>query len=791
MTIENGYTRFVCSCCSVMYLGIHSASLVFFYLSTLATVTEKLSVGVNASGSSVSTLEISSSLSPTSSLTRDTTKIPEFSNNYISSTAPEIIQTSSTSPGDMPFVTRSRFTPVVSSTPHDTVTNNPIEKSESIITIVLVISVFALLTIFLILIILIIMVKCHSRVKDKQGNQFQLENINQANSSQSQSSDPTPHDVTPVEISNPTYIRNKTAPPPSVTAGTGIYSEVTVDANGETVTKMATSDGQVFTGMYNLVAPLTPPVRSPDEIIESAAYACIQVMNSDKASAELDHNEDKKETPPSQPQSSAPGRERVYAVLSNATGEPGKEEGKKDTMTETAASDGQVFTGMYNLVTPLTPPVKSPSEIIDSAAYACVQVMNSNEASAELDHTGDEKERSLPQPQCSAQGMEGVYAALSDDMVGEPVERPRLYTDIQVREVPEVPTKSSDLLEDLDVEGESNVGIYSEPINHLDFTRNRMKGGTDDPHFLGPIYPLASALPEIYQDPAEITSGNITEKKKLRTGQFGEVVLANTNGLSLKTMSLSKTDDNPSISILVAVKKLQSNPSQTQREVFDKEVKFMSHIKHPNILRLLGVCHSDPAFILMEYTEGGDLNQFLQSYSEIVTTSSSQTQSTPSELVYIASQIASGMQYLAGLKFVHRDLATRNCFVTTNNSIKVGDYGANMSLYQSSYYRIRGNKMMPIRWMATECSSGKFSEKSDVWAFGVTMWELFTLAKDVPYPHLSDEEVFHNSLKREYRQFPVKPAACPQPVYEVMEKCWATDMRHRPTFRKIPTMLQF
>ena len=743
---------------------------------------KRISVGVNDSKSSVST----SSLSPTSSLT---TKIAELPNNYISSTAPEIIQASSTSPGDIPFVMRSRFTPMVSSTPLNTVTNNPIERSESVMfTIVLVISASALLIIFLISIILIIMVKCRSRVKDKQGNQFQLENINQTNSSQSQSSDPTPNDVNPVEISNPTYIRNKTAPPPSFAAGTGVYSEVTVDANGETVTKMATSDGQVFTGMYNLVAPLTPPVKSANK---SAAYACVQVINSDKASGELDHNEDKKQMPPPQPQNSAPGRERVYAVLSDATeGEPCKEGGKKDTMTETTASDGQVFTGMYNLVAPLTPPVKSPSEIIDSAAYACVQVMNSNEASGELDHTGDEKERSLPQPQCSAQGMEGVYAALSDATVGEPVERPRLYTDIQVREVPEVPTKSSDLLEDLDVEGESNVGIYSEPINHLDFTRNRMEGGTNDPQFLGPIYPLASALPEIYQDPSEINSGNITEKKKLRTGQFGEVVLANTNGLSLKTMCLSKTDDNPSISILVAVKKLQSNPSQTQREVFDKEVKFMSHIKHPNILRLLGVCHSDPAFIMMEYTDRGDLNQFLQSYSEIVTTSSSQTQITPSELVYIASQIASGMQYLASLKFVHRDLATRNCFVTTNNSIKVGDYCANMSLYQSSYYRIRGNKMMPIRWMATECFSGKFSEKSDVWAFGVTMWELFTLAKDVPYPHLSDEEVIHNSLKREYRQFPVKPAACPQPVYEVMEKCWATDMRHRPTFQSIITELR-
>ena len=457
-------------------------------------------------------------------------------------------------------------------------------------------------------------------------------------------------------------------------------------------------------------------------------------------------------------------------------------EGKVNTKTTTTASDGQVITGMYNLVAPLTPPVKSASEIIESAAYACVQV-HSDEVYATPGELDSKKQKTSAQPQPQASVHEGMaYVALSDAMEGEPIERPQMYADIQVREVPAIPTKSSDLQEYLDTQSALNVSIHSEPINPSDFTLNRKKDRGNDPQFLGPVYPLASALPESYQDPTEVTSGNITEKKKLGTGQFGEVVLANTNGLSLKTMCLSKTDDNPNISILAAVKKLQSNPSQTQREVFDKEVKFVSHIKHPNILCLLGVCHSDPAFIMMEYTEGGDLNQFLQSYSEIVTTSSSQTQITPSELVYIASQIASGMQYLASLKFVHRDLATRNCFVTTNNSIKVGDYGANTSLYQSSYYRIRGNRVMPIRWMATECFSGKFSENSDVWEFGVTMWVLFTLAKDVPYPHLSDEEVIHNSLKREYRQFPVKPAACPQPVYEVMEKCWATDMRHRPTF---------
>ena len=374
-------------------------------------------------------------------------------------------------------------------------------------------------------------------------------------------------------------------------------------------------------------------------------------------------------------------------------------------------------------------------------------------------------------------------SVVQDDVV------PQVYSQVELREVPEVPTKSSDLLEYLDTESAVNTGVHSEPINPLDFTRNRLEGSENEPMFLPPIYTVVSLLPESYQDPAEVASENIIEKRKLGTGQFGEVVLAETKGLSLKHMRLSKTDEKKDTSFIVAVKKLGPNPSESQKEAFE-EVRFMSQIKHPNVLRLLGVCHLHPAFIMMEYTEQGDLNQFLQQFSEIVATASSETQVTPSEMVYMASQIASGMQYLANLKFVHRDLSTRNCFVGARGSIKVGSVGVNTDLYQSCYYQIRGNRMMPIRWMATECFSGKYSEKSDVWAFGVTMWELFTLAKQLPYRHLSDEEVIHNSLKREYRQFPVKPVACPQSVYEVIEMCWAVDMRQRATFQNLNKMLQ-
>ena len=363
----------------------------------------------------------------------------------------------------------------------------------------------------------------------------------------------------------------------------------------------------------------------------------------------------------------------------------------------------------------------------------------------------------------------------------------RLYSGVRMRKAPIVPTKSSDLKQYLDTCPVFNVGIYSESINPLDFTYSKAGEEQGDPLYYAPIYPAPTVIPEGALQPVEVTNDNIKLKNELGTGQFGGVMLADTNGLSLKDLQLSKTDENRDISLLVAVKRLKS---QTQREAFDTEVKFMSQLKHPNMVCLLGVCYSDPAFIMMEYMEEGDLCQFLQGYSEIVKAPSNSTQIATSTVVYMAFQIASAMKYLSALGFVHRDLASRNCLIGKNAIIKVADLGVNMKLYQSNYYRIRGNKLLPIRWMATECFSGRFSEKSDIWAFGVTMWELFALAKRMPYPHLSDEEVIHNALKREYQQFPSRSAACPQTVYDIMEQCWVIDMNQRASFQELYGHLQ-
>ena len=338
-------------------------------------------------------------------------------------------------------------------------------------------------------------------------------------------------------------------------------------------------------------------------------------------------------------------------------------------------------------------------------------------------------------------------------------------------------------------------GVYTDSFDQSDFTGSGKQelSENDKPQVLFPIFSDPMLTTEDSQQPVEITSDNImNEIWELGVGRFGEVVLAYTKGLCLQDAQLTMTDTDQDVSIAVAVKKLTPDLSQAEQEAFHMEINLLSQIQHPNMLRLLGVCYHDPAFIMMEYMEEGDLNQFLQRYAEIVTTPTSDTQISISTLVYMASQIAKAMLYLNASEFdyIHRDLATRSCLVGKDFKVKVANLGVNLKTYESHYYSICGKRLMPIRWMATECFSGKFSEKSDVWAFGVTMWELFTLAKDVPYPHLSDDEVIQNAPKDKDQQFPSRPAICPQPIYQTMQQCWIIDLQQRATFREVNVMLQ-
>ncbi|XP_059172446.1 tyrosine-protein kinase receptor TYRO3-like [Physella acuta] len=157
-----------------------------------------------------------------------------------------------------------------------------------------------------------------------------------------------------------------------------------------------------------------------------------------------------------------------------------------------------------------------------------------------------------------------------------------------------------------------------------------------------------------------------------------------------------------------------------------------------------------------------------------------------SDVLKYGADIASGMAYLSVKNFVHRDLAARNCLLDDRLRVKIGDFGLCRSVYGSSYYTSTNRTMLPIRWMAPESIEvGCYSTKSDVWSFGVVMWELLTRGL-IPYPGLQNSEV------RGYLQHSrlARPYFCPVRLYEVLLSCWQVDTGLRPNFQSLEELLR-
>ena len=324
--------------------------------------------------------------------------------------------------------------------------------------------------------------------------------------------------------------------------------------------------------------------------------------------------------------------------------------------------------------------------------------------------------------------------------------------------------------------------IYSEAINPSDIMSGK-------PHGTAILVDALCPYASIYADPMPldksegppiVSNKNIEVLHQLGTGQFGKVILASTIGLSQQYLGIGN-GANSNISIKVAVKTLKADPTSELQKSFEKEIKFMSRLKDDNVIRLLGICTTGTPFIMMEYIENGDLNQYLQRFEF---TSETEKLPGPDEitlpaLVYISFQIASGMKYLSSCKFIHRDLATRNILVGVDYTVKVADFGMSQNLYSAYYHKVGGCMMLPIRWMAYECFFGKFSIKTDVWSFGITLWEIFALCRHQPFYELSDQQLIENAIKGKDRMIPQQPENCPNDVYTVMKGCF----QHEPSER--------
>ncbi|XP_027982875.2 tyrosine-protein kinase ABL1 isoform X2 [Eptesicus fuscus] len=257
-------------------------------------------------------------------------------------------------------------------------------------------------------------------------------------------------------------------------------------------------------------------------------------------------------------------------------------------------------------------------------------------------------------------------------------------------------------------------------------------------------------------DKWEMERTDITMKHKLGGGQYGEVY----EGVWKK------------YSLTVAVKTLKEDTMEV--EEFLKEAAVMKEIKHPNLVQLLGVCTREPPFyIITEFMTYGNLLDYLRECNR--------QEVNAVVLLYMATQISSAMEYLEKKNFIHRDLAARNCLVGENHLVKVADFGLSRLMTGDTYTAHAGAKF-PIKWTAPESLAyNKFSIKSDVWAFGVLLWEIATYGMS-PYPGIDLSQVYE-LLEKDYRM--ERPEGCPEKVYELMRACWQWNPSDRPSFAEI------
>ncbi|XP_050427745.1 focal adhesion kinase 1 isoform X2 [Adelges cooleyi] len=272
---------------------------------------------------------------------------------------------------------------------------------------------------------------------------------------------------------------------------------------------------------------------------------------------------------------------------------------------------------------------------------------------------------------------------------------------------------------------------------------------------------LANCNYELFRDQIELG-------ETIGEGQFGDVH----KGIC----QMRTTKNGPSNAVAVAIKTCKPDADMATTDKFLEEAYIMQQFDHPHIIRLIGVCCSPPVWIVMELAKLGELRAYLQN---------NQAHLDLATLIQYSYQLSTALSYLESKKFVHRDIAARNVLVSSHHCVKLADFGLSRWVQDQSYYKASKGKL-PIKWMSPESINfRRFTTASDVWMFGVCMWEILMMGVK-PFQGIKNNDVIG---KIENGERLALPPRCPPRLYSLMSQCWSFEPSKRPTFKDIKEVL--
>ncbi|XP_047365470.1 fibroblast growth factor receptor homolog 1-like isoform X3 [Vespa velutina] len=279
----------------------------------------------------------------------------------------------------------------------------------------------------------------------------------------------------------------------------------------------------------------------------------------------------------------------------------------------------------------------------------------------------------------------------------------------------------------------------------------------------------------------ELPREQLTLGNTLGEGAFGKVIRAQTN------------TGKPGIPNVVAVKMLKEGHTDAEMMDLVSEMEMMKMIgKHVNIINLLGACtQGGPLYVVVEFAPHGNLRDFLRDhrpsssgYEPTIGQEEKERKTlTQKDLVSFAYQVARGMEYLASRRCIHRDLAARNVLVSDEYILKIADFGLARDIHCHDYYRKTTDGRLPVKWMAPEALFHRvYTTQSDVWSYGILLWEIMTLG-GTPYPSVPSVEKLFQLLRTGHRM--EKPPCCSIEIYMLMRDCWSYQPNERPMFGEL------